>query len=544
MAKLDILQRKPEKIVLGKGGAKGVGSLIGLLIFVGVICAGLGPLFEEGETVNPVMWVIGFIVVISLFSTIASVLRSTRVVIDGHAQRATREDTLFFLPLRRQNMALNTIRDVSVSAPRSRPVARLKDFSLWQVELRGVDGAALLVNERGAYAEMRALADQVGALLNRPVHDAAALAASARPSVPARQVAERPAHARQALPPSAADAAIAQTSARMAQESAEANAAVATVTAQQAAQQSAAEMTITQTSARMAQESAAANAPILQASAMQLHDQARARVTLAPARAAQTQAQISASLPAFETGMQMAFSQLSAFEGDAAARAQMADASAAAGMPFVESSARLAQQQNQATFTIEYALPPMAGLGQMPALATFAPMMDLPALEPLTLGATSLSGDVMAFPETATEFETAAGVETIKGETRSGRAETAALLQKARQLQRQGNFGAAKQAYEAALDADPSSVEIHNDFGVLFFSQAKMAEAERVFRQTIALDPFYAPGRYNLGVTLQRQGKRKAATEQFRLGAQNASGLAQEFENALRGHLQAPLLSA
>ncbi len=542
MAKFDVLQRQPEKIVLGKGGAKGLGNLFGLLIFAGVICAGLSSLLEGGSAANPVMWVIGFIVVFSLFSTVVSVMRSTRVVIDGSQQRATREDTLFFLPLRRQSMTLNTIRDVNVSAPRARAVRQRQAFPIWQVELRGVDGSILLVNERGAYDEMRALADQVGGLLNRPVRDAAASTARAAPTIP--QAAYRPTRAPQAQP-SAADVAIAQTSARMAQESAAANAPVAAATAQQALQQSAADAVIVETSARMAQESAAANAPIVQASARQTHDQARARASRAPARVQQTQAQISAGIPAFETGMRMAFSQLSAFESDAAARAQMADAAAAAEMPFAESSARLAQQQNQATFTIEYALPPVAGMAQMPAMAAFAPMMDLPALEPLTLDAASLSIGASWFSEMSSAFETAPELETtLQAAARDARAETAAQLQKARQLQRQGNFDAAKQAYESALDADPSGVEIHNDFGALFFAKNNLLEAERVFRQTIALDPFYAPGRYNLGVTLYRQGKRSAALEQFRLGAQNASGLAQDFQNALGGNLHAPVLSA
>ncbi|MBI4673999.1 MAG: hypothetical protein HY741_20325, partial [Chloroflexi bacterium] len=48
MANLKTLSERPERIVLGKSGANGLGNLIGLFIFAVVACVGLSSFLDEG----------------------------------------------------------------------------------------------------------------------------------------------------------------------------------------------------------------------------------------------------------------------------------------------------------------------------------------------------------------------------------------------------------------------------------------------------------------------------------------------------------------
>jgi hypothetical protein len=486
MAKFQVLSRQPEKLVLGKGGANGLGSLIGIVASALVVCVGMTALIEEGALFNPVMVVIGLIVTISLLSAASGALRSTRIVIDGAQRLATREDKIFLLPWRRQMLASNTIREARVSAPNIQNNLRRTAFSIWQVELRDVDGATLVVNERGAYAEMRALAEEVGALLGLPVRDSAEKASvlDARAEIFATTQPE-------SLRPRAQ----------------------------------------AQTSAPRESSSVLLNEPATQMAALQAGIQTAAN-------APPSQTQMSARMPVLEMGMPMAFSEMMAFATNAATLAQTKDAAVA--------DARLALSQNATMNPIEYALPPLAGMTQMSAAALFPPMMDLPALEPLTLDTKTLDGGAFALPERQPAVEPTPRADDAWGARESVAARQAAQAQfhAARQLHAQNNFADAQAAYEQALDNDPGNAHAHNDLGVLFLQQRKMAEAERAFRKAIALDPFLASGRYNLGVVLQRLGKRQAAQEQFRLGAMYSAGLAQDFQMALEGGANAPMLSA
>jgi tetratricopeptide (TPR) repeat protein len=530
MANLNVLSRQPEKIVLGKGGAKNFGNLIGLLIFGVVVCVGMSAFLEEGVISNPVLLVIGIIVAVAIFSSVVGALRSTRVVIDSEQRLASREDKLLLFPIRRQTMALNVIRDVQVSATRFKSGAVPLTLPFWQVDLRGVDGSTLLVNERGTHVEMRVLADEVGAILKRPVRDAAVQPSGAPAPAPTR---------------SAPDASIRKTRARQAQQQAAAGVPILATSARQAAEQTAANAAIVETTAQLQAQAAAASAPILQTTAMQAYDQTIATAPIAAATARQTQAQVNANMPVFDMGMRMAFSQMSAFTSDVAIQAQMNSASAAADAPFVETSARLVQQQSQAAMTMEYGLMPLAGMAQMPAAISFPPVLTLPALAPVALDAVALTVASTMLPEARWDEQatTADTADSIENERAGDRDDPTVQFRAARQLYAQGNYADAQAAYERALDGDPGSASIHNDLGVLFLQQRKLDDAERAFRKTIALDPFFAPGRYNLGVTLLRQGKRRAAVEQFRLGANNAPAQKQDFQDALRGNVHAPMLS-
>jgi tetratricopeptide (TPR) repeat protein len=489
MASLRVLNEQPEKIVLGKGGVSGAGNLIGLLIFAIAACAGLSSFFEQGGGSNPIVVIIGLMIALALFSSVLSALRSTRVVIDGNQRVAARTELLLFFPVNRQEMALNLVRDVQVTTPGGAGARRQSALPVWQVQLQGTDGSTLVVNDHGTHADMQALAQKIGAMMNRPVRDAAArVKTTATPATPT-------------APPTGLGSLIENLGAFA--------------------------ESLAESSTILLPEGAAPQQPPM---------------SYAP-RGAQP---LAADAAVNETSARMAADQVAAFESDAAVQARMSAAQTAAGAPYVESSARVMTQQAQADATMGYSMPPLLTMPQMPALLSFAPAMNLPSLPPM--GSRMSMYDIPA--SSTTEIKLVENKATPSSDSSADTAtasadDSAAQYRRARQMYAARDFRGAQAAYERALDLDPGNAAIHNDLGVLLYQQNNLREAERAFRQTIALDPFSTAGRYNLGLTLQRLGKSKQALEQFRLGARNAPRApAQDFQNAMQGILHAPISSS
>ncbi len=483
MANLSVMSETPERIVLGKGGLNSPGSWVGMIVFAIVACVGLAMFLEEGGGINPIVIVIGLIIGIGLLGTITNAVRSTRVVIDANQKVATRADDFLFMPVSRQEMAFNVLKDVQLNTARKLSRSMSSSLMAWQVELGGTDGSRILVDDRGGRAEMQALAEKIGLITRRPVRDmTAATAATATIAPP---VAASPNTGRRSSP----DAPYLETSAR------------------QRKRQAVAAAPIVGTSVRMAGDQLAAGAPMAVTSAY------------------------------------LANEQMSAFSSDADVQAQMNAAQNAAGQPYNQASARLAMQQAQARSAMGFSMPPVLTMPEMPAMASFGPAVDLPSLPPL--------GSMMAFMELLTPLQDAGASaaasavllsDSLENETPDN---AATEFRTARQLHAARNYQEARAAYERALDYDPGSTKIHNDLGVLLFEQNKLTDAERAFRQAIALEAFYGPSRYNLGLTLRRRGNNNQALEQFRLGVQQASReWEREFQEALRGNLHAPILSA
>ena len=171
MANLSVMSETPERIVLGKGGLNSPGSWVGMIVFAIIACVGLGMFFEEGGGFNPIVLVIGLIIVIGLLGTITNAVRSTRVVIDANQRLATRSDDFLFMPIGRQEMAFNALREVQLNTARKLSRSMNSSLMAWQVELGGTDGSRMLVDDRGGRAEMQALAEKIGTITRRPVRD-------------------------------------------------------------------------------------------------------------------------------------------------------------------------------------------------------------------------------------------------------------------------------------------------------------------------------------------------------------------------------------
>ena len=492
MAQLKVLTEQPERIVLGKGGANVIGALIGIGTFGIITCAALGSIFDESGELNPVMILLFLVIGLAILASVLNALSSTRVVLDANQRVATRTRTILLIPAQRQEMAFNLIRDVQVTRPPGAGAFAMDTFPIWQVQLDGTDGTALIVNERGTRAEMDALAQKVGALLNRPVRaenqtNPAPAGTFTATAVVGSLLENLAAFAQSATEPGApARSFFPDDSPRMKQE-------------------------------RLERERA--STPFTRAS-----DHLAAE-------------QDAASASAARVNSQMEQERASAFASDVAVQNELGAEQRAADAPFVAASARLTQAQADAETAMGYTMPPMLTMPQMPSLLSFAPAMNLPSFPPL--------GSALESP--ATSLTESSEVKQVEAQVASPRAESREardLFQQARRLYAARNFRDAEATFLRVLSTNPADALAQNDLGVVYFSQNKMQDAERAFRRAVALDPFTIEGRYNLGLVLNRLGRRADAQEQFRVGVQNVGREgSKHFQEALRGVLHEPLLS-
>jgi predicted O-linked N-acetylglucosamine transferase (SPINDLY family) len=78
-------------------------------------------------------------------------------------------------------------------------------------------------------------------------------------------------------------------------------------------------------------------------------------------------------------------------------------------------------------------------------------------------------------------------------------------------LQAQGKVTAAADAFQAALELDPSSAKAHNNLGCVFEMMGNAQAAESHYQQAVTLDPGVAPALYNLGNLYRQSGKPELA---------------------------------
>lgn len=80
---------------------------------------------------------------------------------------------------------------------------------------------------------------------------------------------------------------------------------------------------------------------------------------------------------------------------------------------------------------------------------------------------------------------------------------------------RVGQDGAAKAEYERAVEANPKSPDALNDLGRFHYQRGRWAESEKYFRSAVAADPQYARGWVNLGLALGQQRRPDDALAAF-----------------------------
>lgn len=171
MAALREIESGSERLVLGRGGRQASGNLIGLIIFAAIVCVGLSSVFQEGGPGDLAGLITSLIFGAIILFSIVSAARGTRVVVDASQRLATRTETLFFLPLQKQEVHFNGIKQVALRWTGVPSMPHEEVLPFWGVALDSTGGAPLLVNRLGSHAEMTALAEKLAALINRPVVD-------------------------------------------------------------------------------------------------------------------------------------------------------------------------------------------------------------------------------------------------------------------------------------------------------------------------------------------------------------------------------------
>lgn len=107
------------------------------------------------------------------------------------------------------------------------------------------------------------------------------------------------------------------------------------------------------------------------------------------------------------------------------------------------------------------------------------------------------------------------------------------------------NFAEAERLYRHALSVDPEWYEVTNNLGAVYLAQERWVDAENVFRELTAAPTYATPGHAynNLGWALYNQGLYSEALENFDLAilfqpehclAYNNKGLAYEAMNNFR----------
>jgi hypothetical protein len=83
-------------------------------------------------------------------------------------------------------------------------------------------------------------------------------------------------------------------------------------------------------------------------------------------------------------------------------------------------------------------------------------------------------------------------------------------------LYNQGLHDKALKMYFRALEIDSNEILIHNNIGAVYYKQKKLQSALEFFKKEIQLNPTYADAYFNLGATYADLGMKKEATEMWK----------------------------
>jgi tetratricopeptide (TPR) repeat protein len=113
----------------------------------------------------------------------------------------------------------------------------------------------------------------------------------------------------------------------------------------------------------------------------------------------------------------------------------------------------------------------------------------------------------------------------------SGPPTSAELFQTGRKAETDGELETARQAYEMALASSPDQHPWHYRLGCVFMKLGLPERAEFCFRRALEIEPFTSAYLTNLGVCLDRQGRRDEAVRAYRKSTHQAGAGPVAFHN-------------
>jgi tetratricopeptide (TPR) repeat protein len=119
--------------------------------------------------------------------------------------------------------------------------------------------------------------------------------------------------------------------------------------------------------------------------------------------------------------------------------------------------------------------------------------------------------------QTVLNFETRELMDKVRVMPQHSADDWVALGVEREQYESEANLREASEAYQRALNLDPSHVDALNNLGMLSYEQGNLEDAAILFRRATQLHPQHVLSHFNLGSVLEESGKLEKARKYLRV---------------------------
>ncbi len=92
-----------------------------------------------------------------------------------------------------------------------------------------------------------------------------------------------------------------------------------------------------------------------------------------------------------------------------------------------------------------------------------------------------------------------------------------ALYQQGHSRLRGGNYGAAAEVLELAVEREPTKASLHEALGRAYFASARIAKARAEFLRAVEIDPSDDYAHFGVGRCFEREGRLPDAAKHYKL---------------------------
>ena len=93
------------------------------------------------------------------------------------------------------------------------------------------------------------------------------------------------------------------------------------------------------------------------------------------------------------------------------------------------------------------------------------------------------------------------------------------LYEQGRQRLDGGNYGAAAEVLELAIEREPTKASLHEALGRAYFASARVDAARAEFERAVEIDPSDAYAHFGIGRCFERQGRLAEAAKHYKLAS-------------------------
>jgi Flp pilus assembly protein TadD len=106
------------------------------------------------------------------------------------------------------------------------------------------------------------------------------------------------------------------------------------------------------------------------------------------------------------------------------------------------------------------------------------------------------------------------------------------LYQQGTSRLRGGNFGAAAEVLELAVEREPEKASLHEALGRAYFASARIAKARMAFERALTIDPSDDYAHFGVGRCFEREGRPAQAAKHYKIACALADR--EDYRAALR----------